>query len=97
MIAGRVKNTDISHTLIIKPFVVIMSVQYNLYKQGNHLSKIISLTQNEHRIRLELRKMANLSLRNSALPLNQRVNLDMHWVNSMLHHFEQLLGDFPEL
>jgi hypothetical protein len=41
--------------------------------------------------------MANLNIRNSALPLNQRVNLDMHWVNSMLRHFEQLLGDSPEL
>jgi len=27
MIAGRAKITDISNTLIIKPFIVIMSVQ----------------------------------------------------------------------
>jgi hypothetical protein len=39
MIAGRVKNTDISNTLIIKPFLVIMSVQYNLYKTGKSFIK----------------------------------------------------------
>ena len=39
MIAGRDKNTDTSNTLIIKPFLVIMSVQYNLYQTGKSLIK----------------------------------------------------------
>ena len=39
MIAGRDKNTNTSNTLIIKPFLVIMSVQYNLYQTGKSLIK----------------------------------------------------------
>jgi len=63
MIAGRAKITDISNTLIIKPFIVIMSVQY---KTGKSFIKnyLPSLTLRlDYRIKHEL----SLFLRHFAL------------------------------